>query len=117
MSVTELAAQLPPSPVLPEPERVAWVVVRYETVYSTYEVDHTGPGFRVRRMSSLHEPTPKQGEDGQWKDAVDVKRFPDGRLLFCWSADALDATISSPVLSCRPLTTEEVLAGLPEVGR
>ena len=79
------------------------VIVRYETTYSTYEVDHTGPGFRVRRLTSTHEPTPKQGRDGEWRDAVSIDVRPDERLVFHWSDDPLDATITSPVARATPL--------------
>lgn len=74
------------------------VIVRYETTYSVYEIDHTGPGFRVRRVSGRLSPTPRQGKDGEWKDAVAIEKGPDDSLRFQWSADPDDATITSPVV-------------------
>lgn len=36
----------------------------------------SGPGLRVRRLEGSHDPTPRQGVDGSWRDA-EVVMLPD----------------------------------------
>lgn len=82
------------------------VIVRYVTAFSVYEIDHTGPGFLVRRVCGLNPPTPKQGPDGVWKIATAIARRPDDTLRFQWSEDPMDATVTSPVMRAEPVVAE-----------
>lgn len=51
---------------------------------SVYQVD--AKGKRVRRLTGVKEPTPRQGQDGEWKTFYDMRTdlFP-GRLFFIWN--------------------------------
>ena len=42
------------------------MIVQYKTYFSTYEVDTEKK--LVRRMEGVFSPTPRQGEDGEWKE-------------------------------------------------
>lgn len=69
----------------------------YETIYSTYEVDEDNK--QIRRLTSSHEPTPRQGEDGQWKPYADI--FPeDTGMLIVWEyVDGIaKSTLTSPLV-------------------
>jgi hypothetical protein len=51
------------------------------TAFSIYEVDFDNR--RVRRVSGVDRPTPRQGADGEWKSYLSVSMFDEG-LLFQW---------------------------------
>jgi hypothetical protein len=57
--------------------------VRTETG-SLYEFDTEGK--RVRRLSGVKNPTPRQGADGVWKLNMEVAELSNGRLLIAWEA-------------------------------
>lgn len=63
---------------------------------SVYEVDHDNK--RVRRLSGVKDPTPRQGKDGEWKTYVELNTelFP-GCLFFIWEHPG-KGTRTSPVV-------------------
>lgn len=54
-------------------------VVRYTTANSVYEVDYGAK--RVRRIVGMNEPTPRQGDDGAWKEFVSCQDSGNGLLI------------------------------------
>lgn len=42
------------------------MTTKVRTRNSVYEIDHKNK--RYRRLSSTHKPTPRQNEDGEWKE-------------------------------------------------
>ena len=62
------------------------------TANSVYEVDF--PGDRIRRLSGVRDPTPRQGADGLWQ-AAHVTDWHDGALLIDW-LDKPGSTLTSP---------------------
>lgn len=52
---------------------------------SVYELDQDNK--RIRRLSGVKDPTPRQGADGQWKTYVHLKTEPEpgNDLYICWS--------------------------------
>jgi hypothetical protein len=72
----------------------------FETEFSTYEVDDDQP--RIRRLGSVHDPTPRQGEDLTWKDYVELSVITVGhRVLIVWRINeergVLESTLTSEV--------------------
>ena len=70
--------------------------LRVRTTFSTYEIEHTGHGIRVRRLDGVNEPTPNQGADGQWQ-AVSTYDWEAGGILFQWLDLPGKATLTSRV--------------------
>lgn len=59
---------------------------RVDTVNSAYELERNEAGeWRVRRLRGRHDPTPRTGTDGVWKDADDVLERPGQGLLIVWA--------------------------------
>lgn len=60
----------------------------------------TGDGVRVRRLEGQHDPTPRQGVDGAWRDAEAVlvpdwtagRQPPFGPALIVWQGTEATAT-------------------------
>jgi hypothetical protein len=50
--------------------------VNFKTGNSTYEVDWTNK--LIRRLQGVRAPTPRQGEDGQWKAFASITPVLDG---------------------------------------
>lgn len=65
-----------------------------QTERSRYEIDTYNN--RVRRVSGDDNPTPRQGEDGVWKDYVEISKAGPC-LLFHWD-DEGRGTMTSPVV-------------------
>lgn len=77
----------------------ALVNVTFETATgSKYELDREGR--RIRRLSGTHEPTPHQGEDGEWRsyDQIVPEGLPIGSVVWIFW-DFHDSTRTSPVVS------------------
>lgn len=49
---------------------------------SVYELDTDR--YQIRRCGGTHAPTPRQGDDGVWRDIWDVEMW-DGGLLIHWN--------------------------------
>lgn len=65
------------------------------TEFSTYEIE----GNRVRRLEGENEPTPRQGQDQEWREAARIAPLVIGaqlHYLFLWDSEGR-ATITSPV--------------------
>lgn len=75
--------------------------VRYKTQFSTYEVDWTN--LRVRRMEGQLNPTPRQGDDGEWQSALRIGVGWGNCLVFVWRI--VDGVAKSTVTS--QIVTEE----------
>jgi hypothetical protein len=71
------------------------LIVRTESG-SVYEIDTDAP--KCRRLSGVHDPTPRQGYDGLWKDVkyVDVPEVGEP-IVFVW--DIVDGVIKMTVTS------------------
>lgn len=69
---------------------------------SIYEVDEENR--RVRRLTGEHEPTPRQGPDGQWKDFLSYDDIHIG-LMFVWE---FDGPIAKTTVTSRVIGEEEV---------
>jgi hypothetical protein len=52
-----------------------------KTAYSTYEIDMARK--RVRRLTSSHEPTPRQSADGEWQEYENLW-LTDRSVMFQW---------------------------------
>lgn len=65
---------------------------------SVYQVDE--PGKRVRRLSGTAAPTPRQGQDGEWKTyaSVEVLNTSIGRQLWVDWTGAGNGTLTSPIV-------------------
>jgi len=75
-----------------------WMV---RTQNSTYEIERDTVGaWTVRRVNGSARPTPRQGTDGQWKDAEAVYQWKDG-MLIVWSGVA--STFTSAISGITPL--------------
>jgi len=81
-------------------------VIRYKTQFSTYEVDWTN--LRVRRLEGQLSPTPRQGEDGQWKDALRVGVGWGNCLVFVWRIEegVAKSTVTSQIVSEEPAAAQ-----------
>lgn len=69
-----------------------------KTEHSVYEIDKDR--CRVRRLTSDHDPTPRQGEDGDWKGYEDLRFMADGMFIiwgFTYSGIA-QGTLTSRIL-------------------
>ena len=71
----------------------------FETVSgSVYEIDTLGR--RIRRLEGSHEPTPRQGEDGEWREYQSISEVDEGKaVLIVWryEGDIAKSTITSDV--------------------
>jgi hypothetical protein len=76
---------------------------------SVYEVDEAG--HRMRRVTGEEPPTPRQGDDGAWKDYAVLSEVEVGKsVMIGWAvmkaengetvAVKVEATVTSPVSSC-----------------
>jgi len=75
-----------------------WMV---RTLNSTYEIERDTVGaWTVRRVKGSALPTPRQGTDGDWKDAEAVHQWKDG-MLIVWSGVA--STFTSRIQGITPL--------------
>jgi hypothetical protein len=69
-----------------------------KTTFSVYEVDREQ--CRIRRLVSDHEPTPRQGPDGQWRSYEDLRYMADGMFII-WGhtySGIAQGTLTSPIL-------------------
>jgi len=65
---------------------------------STYELDLENS--KIRRLSGTHEPTARQGQDGQWRSYLDITEPEVGPSLFiCWSYDEASGRAESTMTS------------------
>lgn len=64
---------------------------------SLYEVDEAER--RIRRIQGMKKPTPRQGEDGEWRTYTSVNITIGESLFILWNMDG-QATITSPVDRC-----------------
>jgi hypothetical protein len=72
-------------------------LIRFATENSVYEVDVTNK--RVRRLVSTHEPTPRQGADGEWKEFASMSLLlAVGECVFFDWDDFGHGTLTSPVV-------------------
>lgn len=62
---------------------------------SLYELD--APNKRVRRLQGTHEPTPRQGEDGEFREYFSAEIISQG-LLLVWNEE-FECTLTSPIVS------------------
>lgn len=71
-------------------------MIRFETQYSTYIVDEENK--KITRLESTHAPTPRQGEDGEWKEYTDLHIFKSG-VMIVWGYDngMARTTMTSPL--------------------
>jgi hypothetical protein len=75
-----------------------WMV---RTQNSTYEIERDTVGaWTVRRVKGSALPTPRQGTDGDWKDAEAVHQWGDG-MLIVWSG--VQCTFTSRIAGVTPL--------------
>jgi len=76
--------------------------MKFKTVTgSIYEVD----GMRVRRLTGAKDPTPRQGEDGEWKDCLEMSNISIGQsVIFGWRLEEglLKSTATSYVVAIYP---------------
>ncbi len=83
-----------------------------QTENSNYEIDY--PNKRVRRLTSSHAPTPRQGIDGEWREFLAMYRM-EGSLLFVWNKrdrdGVLECTLTSWVMDT---TGDEIPDDEPE---
>lgn len=65
---------------------------------SIYEFDQAKK--QVRRIEGVHNPTPRQGKDGEWKAYASLHKV-EGCLLITWNLEdtSIPATITSPIIS------------------
>jgi hypothetical protein len=85
------------------------------TDFSIYEVDFGNN--RVRRVSGVNKPTPRQGADGEWKTYMSVSMFDHG-LIFQWGWNAngtARCTHTSSIKSVKEIE-EEADAPAPDKG-
>ncbi len=70
----------------------------FHTRNSAYEVDVAGK--RIRRLAGKDSPTPRQGEDGAWKDFQRITDIEKGAsVLIVWSEEGvIPSTLTSPVV-------------------
>jgi hypothetical protein len=78
--------------------------VIFETQFSLYEADDDKP--QVRRLAGFHDPTPRQGEDGEWKEYVEMSPVVVGEhVIICWrwntERGVMETTITSLVEAIR----------------
>jgi len=64
------------------------------TQYSVYEINEDE--HLIRRVTGANNPTPHQGDDGQWQHYVGLPRYAGG-LLIQWDADR--NTLTSVIVS------------------
>lgn len=62
---------------------------------SLYEVDHANN--RIRRLSGLKDPTPRQGKDGEWKNFHAIYTTMENRFLIDWNGEG-KCTYTSPII-------------------
>jgi hypothetical protein len=84
--------------------------MKFETASgSLYEVDEEKKS--VRRLIGVQSPTPRQGNDGEWREYLDITDINVGQgVLFVWSMipgiiSTGKSTLTSPVK--RILTDED----------
>lgn len=69
-----------------------------KTTFSVYEVDREN--CRIRRLTSDHEPTPRQGQDGEWRGYEDLRFMNDGMFII-WNhtySGIAQGTLTSPIV-------------------
>jgi len=83
-------------------------VLVVQTAHTVYEFDLAGR--QVRRMHSTHEPTPRQGCDGEWRQYCHIDLTTDGRLLIIWRFEdgVAKSTLTSQVQDAEQLSELEV---------
>ena len=72
----------------------------FTTDNSIYEIDPTQR--RIRRLEGRNQPTPRQGDDGGWKDYADVSDATVGSsvlVIWRWADGIAQGTCTSPVRS------------------
>lgn len=78
---------------------------------STYEVDKDNK--QVRRLNGKNDPTPRQGQDGQWRKYADISVVVGDSAMIFWNRSdtpllegspevAIPGTITSTVISIEP---------------
>ncbi len=73
------------------------MITTYHTATgSIYEVDDLNK--LVRRMQGMHAPTPREGQDGIWKQYDAVVPFMNG-LLIVWDETLGKATLTSQLVA------------------
>lgn len=76
-------------------------MIRYQTQFSTYEVDEERK--LIRRLDGVNDPTPRQGPDGEWKQyyrlTETVHLWDDGPSLWIEWDDAGHGTLTSQLRS------------------
>lgn len=88
-------------------------MIRFQTMSgSCYEYDDERR--RIRRLIGLKDPTPRQGEDGQWKNVKSVQIILGEPAIIFWppnevspNGDTEPATLTSPVTEIRPYHDKE----------
>jgi hypothetical protein len=70
----------------------------FHTRNSSYEVDLERK--RIRRLSGHNRPTPRQGQDGVWKDFQRISELSVGAgVLIVWSEEGtIPSTFTSPIV-------------------
>ncbi len=70
----------------------------FHTQNSSYELDMARK--RIRRLSGHDAPTPRQGEDGAWRDFERISDPVQGTsVLIVWSEEgAIPSTLTSPII-------------------
>lgn len=61
---------------------------------SVYEIDEVGR--RIRRLSGVKDPTPRQGKDGEWKSYFSTAMVGKN-FLIVWN-DGGEGTMTSPIV-------------------
>jgi hypothetical protein len=52
---------------------------------SVYQLDEANQ--KIRRLSGVNAPTPRQGQDGEWRPYAEVMFIPNGSCLIHWYYD------------------------------
>lgn len=90
------------------------MIVVFETKSgSRYEVD--AEAKKIRRVSGVKPPQPRQGSDGQWMPYLAISEIETGRVLVVSWPDSVPllegspfgarpATITSPIIRCAVLS-------------
>jgi hypothetical protein len=73
--------------------------VIFTTEHSTYRTRRTDNGPEIMRVSSDHEPTPKQGLDGQWRPYQMMLYCLGSRAVIYWDVATHGLTVTSRVMS------------------
>ena len=80
-------------------------MICYTETGSIYEIDNINK--KIRRLSGQENPTPRIGQDGQWRKFKTIEKISNGQMLIIWDFEGL---VAKSTLTSIVVRTEEDIA-------